>query len=221
MTELVLAINRNQLIQQGIDSTGLHDFDMSIVVTNDYALLSRDFADNKSEKAILLGSIFPQILGYFQIVRPDGRILCYQRKGKEKGLLGKWSLGVGGHVSQEDLYEVESETGDEIPDLAALVYSGALREIHEELGITPEWIEELGDLDSFTEAANKILATMVDPTSSVHVGLPVRLHLPEHIYDAMKLDPAEFLNYQWLTEAEIKSGDREWETWSQLLIKEM
>lgn len=221
MTELVLAINRSQLVQQGINSTGLHDFDFEAVHPSDYALLPRDFADNKSENAILLGSIFPQILGYFQIVRPDGRILCYQRKGKEKGLLGKWSLGVGGHVSQEDLHEVESETGDEIPDLATLVYCGALREIHEELGITPEWIEELGDVDSFTDAANKILATMVDPTSSVHVGLPVRLHLPEHIYDAMKLDPAEFLNYQWLTEAEIKSGDREWETWSNILIKNM
>lgn len=221
MTELVLAINRSQLLQQGIDSTGLHNFDMEAVLPTDYALLPRDFADNKSEKAILLGSIFPQILGYFQVVSPEGRILCYQRKGKEKGLLGKWSLGVGGHVSQEDLYDVESETGDEIPDLAALVYSGALREIHEELGIVPEWIEELGDIESFKDAATKILATMVDPTSSVHVGLPMHLHLPEHIYDDLKLDPAEFLNYQWLTEAEIKSGDREWETWSQLLIKEM
>ena len=221
MTELVLAINRSQLVQQGIDSTGLHDFDMEAVLPTDYALLPRDFADNKSEKAILLGSIFPQILGYFQIMSPDERILCYQRKGKEKGLLGKWSLGVGGHVSQEDLYEVESETGDEIPDLATLVYSGALREIHEELGIVPEWIEELGDIEAFKEAANKILATMVDPTSSVHVGLPMQLHLPEHIYDSLHLDPKEFLNYQWLTEAEIKSGDREWETWSQLLIKEM
>lgn len=221
MTELVLAINRSQLLQQGIDSTGLHDFDMEAILPTDYALLPRDFADNKSEKAILLGSIFPQILGYFQIMSPDGRILCYQRKGKEKGLLGKWSLGVGGHVSQEDLYEVESETGDEIPDLAALVYSGALREIHEELGIVPEWIEELGDIEAFKDAANKILATMVDPTSSVHVGLPMQLHLPEHIYDSLHLDPAEFLNYQWLTESDIKSGDREWETWSQLLIKNM
>lgn len=221
MTELVLAINRSQLIQQGIDSTGLHDFDMEAVLPTDYALLPRDFADNKSEKAILLGSIFPQILGYFQIMSPDGRILCYQRKGKEKGLLGKWSLGVGGHVSQEDLYEVESETGDEIPDLATLVYSGALREIHEELGIVPEWIEELGDIEAFKDAANKILATMADPTSSVHVGLPMQLHLPEHIYDSLHLDPAEFLNYQWLTESDIKSGDREWETWSQLLIKNM
>lgn len=221
MTELVLAINRSQLLQQGIDSTGLHDFDMEAVLPTDYALLPRDFADNKSEKAILLGSIFPQILGYFQIMSPDGRILCYQRKGKEKGLLGKWSLGVGGHVSQEDLYEVESETGDEIPDLATLVYSGALREIHEELGIVPEWIEELGDIESFKDAANKILATMVDPTSSVHVGLPMQLHLPEHIYDSLHLDPSEFCNFKWMTKEELKASDMEFETWSKILVETM
>ena len=221
MTELVLAINRSQLIQQGINSTGLHDFDFEAVQTTDYALLPRDFADNKSEKAIQLGSIFPQILGYFQIVSPTGRILAYQRKGKEKGLLGKWSIGVGGHVSQQDLYEVFEHTGEEFPSLDVLVYSGALREIHEELGIAPEWIPQLNSIEDFNSSVNTILATMADPTSSVHVGIPMALELPEGIFDQLKLDPAEFLNYQWLTETEIKSGDREWETWSQLLIKEM
>ena len=61
----------------------------------------------------------------------------------------------------------------------------------------------------------------VDPTSAVHVGLPVDLHITESQLDKLHLDPKEFLNYQWLTIDEIKHGVYDWETWSQVLINEM
>lgn len=217
MTELVLAVNRNELDKQDVGNKGIYPFDLTKLDQQNYALLPRAYADNKSDNAVELGVHFPQILGYFQIVNPDGRILAYQRKGKEKGLLGKWSIGVGGHVSQEDLYDVD----EYYPSITDLIYVGATRELQEELGIDINWVEELGTVESFTEAVNSIIATFADKTSVVHVGLPLRVELPEHLYDAIKLDPAEFLNYQWLTPQELKLGDREWETWSELLIKEM
>ena len=221
MSELVVAVNRAELKQQGIEYAGIYPIDLTELNQQNYALLPRAYADNKSDNAVELGVHFPQILGYFQITNHDGRILAYQRKGKEQGLFGKWSIGVGGHVSQEDMFSVADSTGESYPDLVDIVFEGACRELEEELGIKVGCIECLDCVESFAEAADTIIATVVDKTSAVHVGLPMQIELPEHIYDSIKLDPAEFCNYQWLTSKELKMGDREWETWSDLLIKAM
>ena len=217
MSELVLAVNRQQLIQQGVGTKGIYPIDLTLLDQKEYALLPRESSDNKSVQAITLGMLFPQILGYFQVIRPDGRILCYQRKGKEKGLLGKWSLGVGGHVSQEDFLDANYNFEDDYPDLSDIISLGACREVSEELNLC--LIDVLGK----GVAANfkRIISMDVDPTSSVHVGLPVDLHITESQSDKLHLDPKEFLNYQWLTLDEIRHGVYDWETWSQVLINEM
>ena len=220
MTELVLAVNRQELDKQGVGTNGIYPIDLSELNQQNYAYLPRTFADNKSENAIALGVQFPQILGYFQITYA-GKILTYQRKGKEKGLLGKWSIGVGGHVSHEDFVEHTIECVEDYPNILSLIYSGAVRELREELGITTGWIEVLAEEDSFDEAVTQVIATFADPTSTVHVGLPLTVELPDHLYDSIKLDPAEFLNFQWLTPDELKTSGLEFETWSQLLVDEM
>lgn len=217
MSELVLAVNRQQLTQQGVGTKGIYPIDLTLLDQKEYALLPRESSDNKSIHAITLGMIFPQILGYFQVIRSDGRILCYQRKGKEKGLLGKWSLGVGGHVSQEDFLDANYSFEDDYPDLSDIISLGACREVSEELNLC--LIDVLGK-DVATNF-KRIISMDVDPTSSVHVGLPVELHITESQLDKLSLDPKEFLNYQWLTIDEIKYGVYDWETWSQVLINEM
>lgn len=220
MTELVLAVNRLELDIQGVGTNGIYPIELSDLNQQNYAYLPRAFADNKSENAIALGVQFPQILGYFQITC-EGKILTYQRKGKEKGLLGKWSIGVGGHVSQEDFIEHTIECMEDYPNILSLIYSGAVRELKEELGINTGWIEALAEEDSFDEAVTQVIATFADPTSTVHVGLPLTVELPDHLYDSIKLDPAEFLNFQWLTPDELKASGLEFETWSQLLVDAM
>ena len=220
MTELVLAVNRQELDMQGVGTNGIYPIDLSDRNQQNYAYLPRTFADNKSENAIALGVQFPQILGYFQIMY-QGNILAYQRKGKEKGLLGKWSIGVGGHVSQEDFIEYTANCMENYPSLASLVYTGAVRELQEELGIDTGWIEALVDVDSFCEAVTSIIATFADPTSTVHVGLPLAIELPDHLFEALKLDPTEFNNIKWLSPHELKTLGLEFETWSQLLVDAM
>lgn len=217
MSELVLAVNRQQLTKQGVSIKGIYPIDLTLLDQKEYALLPRESSDNKSIHAITLGMVFPQILGYFQVIRPDGRILCYQRKGKEKGLLGKWSLGVGGHVSQEDLLDAMDEDEDIYPDLLTIIQLGAQRELEEELGL--DILSVLNN--NIGENFKRIISIDIDPTSSVHVGLPVDLHITESQLDNLKLDPSEFLNYQWLTLEEIKHGTHDWEPWSKLLIETM
>jgi len=127
MSELVLAINRQQLHKQGIHDSGLCNFDLSNIDGLDYAMLPRDFADNKSDPALVLGNMFGQILGYVVVMDEQGRVLAYQRKGKEKGLLGKWSIGVGGHINHEDLYELHQSFGPSHPHIADIIMSGTHR----------------------------------------------------------------------------------------------
>lgn len=215
MSELVLAINREEL-----KGYGLLDFDLSSVSADNYAFLPRAFADNKSHAAVALGYIFPQILGYFQLQNSEGKYLAYQRKGKEKGLFGQWSIGIGGHVSQEDLFDVHEHTDEDYPDIATLIYAGALRELQEEVGIDPRYLLEFNDVDDFIEAAKHILVSNSNVTSSVHVGLPMTLDV-SGIEDNLVLEPAEFCNFKWVTVAELKADVAQYEDWSSMLINAM
>lgn len=215
MSELVLAINYNQI--QGL---GILPFNLSEIDAQDYAYVPRTFADSKAPNAIMLGVLFPQILGYFQLQNSEGKYLAYQRKGKEKGLFGQWSIGVGGHVSHEDLHDVQLHTDEMYPDIATLIYAGAVRELREELGIDPRYLLEFNSVDDFIEAVKHILVSRNTPTSSVHVGLPMTLDV-SGIEDNLVLEPAEFCNFKWVTVDELKADVAQYEDWSSMLINAM
>lgn len=224
MKELVLAIHWTELRKQDARPEGLCGFELDKVDQQAYALLPRHIVDDKKELLdcnLALGKIFPQILGYFQITDQEGRILTYQRKGKEKGLLGKWSIGVGGHVSHEDYLVVSDTFCSELPDLNDIIFEGSKRELEEELGIDVRWIDQFNSPDDLVEAIKSIIYTWDDATSTMHVGLPLKLEMTEHLMDSIKLDPAEFLNYKWLTPDELKLSGLEFETWSAILIDHM
>ena len=162
----------------------------------------------------------PQILGYFQFVNDEGQYFAYQRKGKEKGLFGQWSIGIGGHVSQEDLFDVREHTDEDYPDIATLIYAGALRELQEEVGIDARWFSEFNSVDDFIEAVDRALVSNTTVTSAVHVGIPLTINVSSFI-DQMNLDPAEFCNFKWVTVEELQTNVDQYEDWSQMLIKTM
>ena len=215
MSELVLAINRDEL-----NGYGVIGLDLSEINGQNYAFLPREFADNKSHGAVALGYIMPQILGYFQFVNDEGQYFAYQRKGKEKGLFGQWSIGIGGHVSQEDLFDVHEHTDEDYPDIATLIYAGALRELQEEVGIDARWFSEFNSVDDFIEAIDRALVSNTTVTSSVHVGIPLTINVSS-LLDQMNLDPAEFCNFKWVTVEELQTNVDQYEDWSQMLIKTM
>lgn len=220
MSELVLAVNRTELFAQGIHDSGLCSFDLHAVNQMNYALLPRDFADNKSPEALTLGNIFGQILSYVVVKNEKGQILTYQRKGKEEGLLGKWSIGVGGHISQQDFFTLINETHSDYPALMDLVMRGTERELDEELGIDVQYCSEMFNTsEDFAEGVKFCLASYDDPTSSVHVGLPFIITVDE---DNVTLDAREFNNYQWLYPEDLMQHQmdktREYETWSRILL---
>lgn len=209
MNELVLAVSREAL-DVGTAS-GIYPIDLNSIDSEAYALLPRHIADNKSDNSVALGKLFPQILGYVQLVNEQGEILSYARKGKEKGLHGLRSIGVGGHVSHEELvttaiYHLDEPT--QLPKLTELIQLGLRRELLEEVGI---------DIGTYMEA-NQLLVSDSNVTSQVHVGLPMQLNVVE---SDIILEESEFLDARWISVEELKATVDLYEPWSQLIIQHM
>lgn len=222
MSELVLSIHRAAL---GNTDVGVIPFNFEAIPSKAYALLPRGIVDNKQEFSAVantLGMEFPQILGYFQL-QNEGKFFAYQRKGKEKGLFGQWSIGIGGHVSQEDLIAVYEKDYESYPPIAELIYEGAKREISEELGVEANVFGELDCIDEFVEATTHAIQSFANETSMRHIGIPMTLSLDEAFVDVndLQLDPAEFCNYKWMTVEELKAAVADFEDWSQILINSM
>ena len=208
MNELVLAVSREAL-DVGTES-GIFPIDLNSIDSEAYALLPRHIADNKSDSSVALGKLFPQILGYVQLVNEQGEILSYARKGKEKGLHGLRSIGVGGHVSHEELVTAiyRSDEPTQLPKLTELIQLGLRRELIEEVGI---------DIGTYMEA-NQLLVSDSNITSQVHVGLPMKLRVKEA---DISLDESEFLDARWISIEELKATVDIYEPWSQLIIQNM
>ena len=208
MNELVLAVSREAL-DIGTES-GIFPIDLNSIDSEAYALLPRHIADNKSDSSVALGKLFPQILGYVQLVNEQGEILSYARKGKEKGLHGLRSIGVGGHVSHEELVTAiyRSDDPTQLPKLTELIQLGLRRELLEEVGI---------DIGTYMEA-NQLLVSDSNVTSQVHVGLPMQLNVVE---SDIILEESEFLDARWISVEELKATVDIYEPWSQLIIQHM
>ena len=208
MNELVLAVSREAL-DVGTAS-GIFPIDLNSIDSEAYALLPRHIADNKSDSSVALGKLFPQILGYVQLVNEQGEILSYARKGKEKGLHGLRSIGVGGHVSHEELVTAiyRSDEPTQLPKLTELIQLGLRRELLEEVGI---------DIGTYMEA-NQLLVSDSNVTSQVHVGLPMQLNVVE---SDISLEESEFLDARWISVEELKATVDIYEPWSQLIIQNM
>lgn len=208
MNELVLAVSREAL-DVGTES-GIFPIDLNSVDSEAYALLPRHIADNKSDSSVALGKLFPQILGYVQLVNEHYEILSYARKGKEKGLHGMRSIGVGGHVSHEELVTAiyRSDEPTELPTLTELIQLGLRRELLEEVGI---------DIGTYMQA-NQLLVSDSNLTSQVHVGLPMQYYVKE---SDITLDDSEFLDARWISIEELKATVDIYEPWSQLIIQDM
>lgn len=243
MAEYVLAIPRTELTKQNVGTDGIYPFDLNAVDQQAYALLPRHIADGKdpetrkaTDESIAIGKLLPQILGYFQITDENGRILTYRRKGKEQGLLGKYSIGVGGHVDLADvnyLYATTSYDPDsgevntnvaihQRPDIGNIIATGASRELKEEIGI---------DIHPALFSFDRVIATYADTTSVVHVGLPAQIIVRDEptageigsmdpLIRDLAFSPDEYPGVEWYTKDELKqlATEVEFETWSQLLI---
>lgn len=113
----------------------------------------------------------------YVVVRCNGLILAYQRAGSEKRLDGLWSIGVGGHVNDEDKAWIH----------------GVIREIREETGFS-DLIDTgmlKGPLGFLRDDSNAV--------GRVHLGVLYTLDVPS--FDSVKM--VECATSGWYTADEL------------------
>ena len=142
-----------------------------------------------------------QLIPYILIRRPDGRFLSYLRgkKGGEARLHAKRSIGVGGHINDDD--------GNTV--FAALL-TGMEREMKEELG-----------LDMTNVIGFRDFGFLYDPSDAVglvHFGIVSILEIWDNdvsVIDEALLDPS------WEPIDVLKYTEGVYENWSQIVIREL
>ncbi len=152
--------------------------------------LSRDEAEEDPN--------YKQIIPY-AVFRSGDKYLHYVRGGGagEQRLASKGSLGIGGHVNEED-YQATGSMG------RSLYLAGVEREIKEELKIDTSYSQEIvGLINDDTNDVGK-----------VHLGV---VHLFELDSPKVASNEPHITNVEFLTPAAIKQRSARLETWSQLI----
>lgn len=201
--ELVLVLERIELANQGVGTDGIYPFELASLNHVLPQFHERSLLDNKTDVMVEFGLKYPQLISYYVLNDQEGKIFAYRRKGKEEGLLGKWSIGIGGHIDHTDM----QHAGDTV---AVIAMNSFKRELKEEVN--------LDKITPLTKA--RLIATLADTTSKVHVGYTQMLSVNP---DELVYEPAEFNEVKWLSPNELKffAKTNEFETWSQLLLDEI
>ena len=156
---------------------------------------------------------FKQIIAYVLFVKPkeDGSwtVLKYERtsKGGEERLHNKWSIGIGGHMNDEDPNKDIDET--------------VMREIDEELLIeSPLAPDETSMLPGIELDVEPVLCGFVNEEASevgtVHLGAVYVVVLPPDA--TVKGREKDLANVEFLTMEQLQESAGRLETWSQLVF---
>lgn len=140
---------------------------------------------------------FRQIIPYCLVKFEDKYFMTIRKQGDER-LIGKASLGIGGHINKEDSLKSKD-----------ILLNGLCRELSEEL---------VFDEDGIDIKKAKIVGTILSSKTSVnrvHYGL---VYLIEVSNDSIQVKETDVLEGKWLTKDEIKDYYDKLETWSQLVF---
>jgi predicted NUDIX family phosphoesterase len=209
--KFVLVVDRRHLFP-GLSPQGflpLDAIDLGVVERRGF-FAERDYMENCSH--------YKQIIPYIALVLGD-QVLAYQRQARhsEQRLGGLWTIGFGGHVEPMDRDAAEVRE-------AGLLYTAALRELHEETGLSvaPDALVARGCINSEAE-----------DVSSVHAGLFFTVELSGLGMDAAAITEtvtaqAEPHRVAWipmtaLRDAEGRIGpaphDGQWEDWTRIAVR--
>ena len=156
---------------------------------NNFFLARDDAEDDPSHKQIIPYAIF----------RHDDRILRYVRgkKSGEQRLASKASVGIGGHINQDDAHQASLEKDTYM--------TGVEREIDEEL--------TLGG--SYTQRVVALINDDSNDVGQVHLGVV-------HVFDLDVADvapgEANILDLEFLSRDELLAERERLETWSQICV---
>ena len=139
-----------------------------------------------------------QLIPYFLIVH-EGRVWCYVRgkKSGESRLVAKASMGIGGHINNQDL------------DLFGDVYStAALRELTEEVTIGA----------GYTQKVVALLNDDATPVGRVHLGV---IHILRVASPDVAKREGVITEAGFRTLDELRAMRERMETWSQICLDQL
>jgi predicted NUDIX family phosphoesterase len=156
---------------------------------NNFFLQRDDAEDDPTHKQIIPYAIFHH----------EGRILHYVRgkKSGEQRLASKGSIGIGGHINQEDLdaSSLEKDT----------YMTGVEREVNEELILSSGYKQRIVAL--LNDDSNEV--------GQVHLGV---VHLFDLESAEVTAGEANIASLEFLTVAELLAKHDELESWSQICV---
>jgi len=191
-SEKVLLVKRNKFPKEWLEKEvalkcTTEDL-YNIIPNNRMKWIERHIA----EKNIKHKQIIPYVLVYH--IETES-FACYPRSGSEDRLHGLWSLGVGGHINQDD----------ECVCIISTIVEGMCRELKEEF-IDFEWDE---DSDLILKG---IINEEKSEVGNVHIGV-VYLYKIE----SRPLPDKELNGLVWIKKEDFKNYQLE--LWSKLAIK--
>lgn len=138
--------------------------------------------------------LYKQIIPYVVAITPDKRIFTMERIRGDDRLIGKLSIGIGGHIKSEDKEH-------------DVILAGARREIHEEVSGVPDC------------AFLVFEGFLYDPSDNVgldHIGFIFTLHLPD---DSVTIKEKDTLKGYFTTVSELRQKADRLENWSKIVLE--
>jgi predicted NUDIX family phosphoesterase len=187
--EMVLTVERARLETQGLFQGLMFEADRflpALLNPTHHRFVRRGDAERDPS--------LKQLIPYF-VIAHGGRIWCYVR-GKQSGegrLVAKASIGIGGHINQDDV------------SLFGTYQTAARRELEEEVSIPP------GSTD-------RIVALLNDDSNEVgkvHLGV---VHVLRASSDAVTKRESKITEAGFKTPSELAAMRDRLETWSQLCL---
>lgn len=167
--------------------------------------------------ALEVDEAFRQLLPYVVLtqVGPDDktRFFVYQRgKGVGEGrLLGKVSIGLGGHIDLADVVHEQS-----IIDLTATIGSAMSRELQEEVEFSNPTAETPADSDMNIFSVGTLIDN-TDTVGRVHVGLVLNAQMGEGV--VAKCTEEELTTLSMMTPQELLDSGLPLENWTRIIAE--
>ena len=151
-----------------------------------------------------------QPIPYVSIKCKNKIALFLRYKGGEKRLAGRYTIGIAGHIEMKDALWADT--------VYEIIEHGAIREIQEELVISPEFIKTMESCDhaegiEFIDL--RAQGTNNEGVNDVHLGIPITIKLTKKIPMVVNGDELKFIG--WKTKEELQKLDN-LEDWSLYLV---
>ena len=160
-----------------------------------------------------------QLIPYVVIMSPDKKIFSYQRRGSEKRLIDRFSIGIGGHINPEDRRKGLGFKDNPYGIGWDTVRQAAVREVCEELDMDPKFVDSRLTLcgilyTPFDETADK--SKPGPAVGEVHIGIVYALLVDN--YEIKVREEDSILSYKFIN----KPADaQKFEKWSQMVLQKI